>query len=316
VWCISRCICCGKDLVCCCCRCCGRDKGHKHLDSAPSTPYNQQGQYQSHGAPVYAGPGAFSQTATFDGATKVHADSLPAMPSWDTAASRKVEVIEEAAPESHEMDRLRTNASPAPRSDTTSPLARPIPMQDRGSPYGSRTDLSNPAYGGAAAARPAYGEENAYGSGAYTRPPRSPAPGGRASPSPYGPSTPNDRYGAGASPYGASPYGGSASYGGNAQESANPYGGSNAYGGSSGGNAGYGNSGGYGASSSPYGNTQSPYGGNASGGANAYGGSNAYGGNSNAYGNNNRYDGGGNASSSPYGQYNNSRPAGNGWRDI
>jgi hypothetical protein len=300
--------------VCCCCRCCGRgDKGHKHLDSVPSTPY--QGQYQSHGAPVYAGPGAFSQTATFDGSTKVHADSLPAMPSWDTAASRKVEVIEEAAPESHEMDRLRTNASPAPRSDTTSPLARPIPMQGRGSPYGSRTDLSSPAYGGATGgAQPGYGDDRygngAYGNSAYERPPRSPGLGGPSLPSPYGPSTPNDRYGAGAS---ANPYGGSAAYAGNSHESANAYG-SNAYGNSSGGN-----SGGYGAASSPYG--QSPYGGGSpSGGPTAYGGSNAYGGGSNSYGGGgNRYGGGGASGNSPYGQYgsgNNSRPAGNGWRDI
>ena len=259
---------------------------------------------------MYAGAGAFSQTATFDGATKVHADSLPAMPSWDTAASRKVEVIEEATPESHEMDRLRTNASPVPRSDTTSPLARPIPMQGRaGSPYGSRTDLPSPGYGGATAgaAQPGYGDDRYGGSNPYGRPPRSPGPGG--------PSAPNDRYGAG-----ASPYGGSAPYGGNAHESANPYGGSNAYGGNSGGgnsgggnsgggnSGGYGNSSGYGASAGPYGSNQSPYGGNSNAGSNAYGGS------SNSYGNNNRY--GGNASSSPYGQYNNPRPAGNGWRDI
>jgi hypothetical protein len=108
---------------------------------------------------VYAAGNAFSQTATFDG--KVHEDSLPAMPSWETAASRKVEIMEE--PETHEMDRLKHDSSPgALGSGTISPPARPIPMRN-----GSATSLGagSPRLQGQAfpAGQSPYGQPSGYG---------------------------------------------------------------------------------------------------------------------------------------------------------
>ncbi|KAF2434746.1 hypothetical protein EJ08DRAFT_730453 [Tothia fuscella] len=123
LWCFARCLCCGAECACCCFRCCAgccgsKNKRHKHLDSSPNTPYrnappshawNQQ--YQSAPAPVYgAAPvQAAPQFATFDASRNkpVHEDSLPMMPSWENAASRKVEVIEH--PESHELDKINPN---------------------------------------------------------------------------------------------------------------------------------------------------------------------------------------------------------------
>jgi hypothetical protein len=51
------------------------------------------------------------------------------MPSWETAPSRKVEVEEQL--ESHEMDRLKHDGSPALGSgQVTPPVPRPIPMRN------------------------------------------------------------------------------------------------------------------------------------------------------------------------------------------
>ncbi|KAF2666191.1 hypothetical protein BT63DRAFT_442474 [Microthyrium microscopicum] len=121
LWCFVRCLCCGKALP-------SRHKEHKHLDSVPSTPYNNQ--YQSPPQPIYQ-QNAFAQTATFDSSTKIHADSLPAMPSWETAASKKIEVLEE--PEKYEMDRLKQDRSPG-IGGQESPAARPIPMRNQSGP--------------------------------------------------------------------------------------------------------------------------------------------------------------------------------------
>jgi hypothetical protein len=145
VICVARCICCGAECVCCCFKCCSgccgsgrRDKGHQQLGSVPPTPYgggygggggglpfhNQQ--YRSAPAPVYqnnnmGGGNSYAQTATFEG--KVHEDSLPAMPSWENAQERRVEVMEDAKPnavgagESHELEKL------SPAGQATSPSA-------------------------------------------------------------------------------------------------------------------------------------------------------------------------------------------------
>jgi hypothetical protein len=76
---------------------------------------------------VYAAGGdSFGQTATFEG--KVHEDALPAMPSWETANSKKIEVMEQN-PESHEMDRLKGGDSPL-MSGAVTPQPRPVPMRD------------------------------------------------------------------------------------------------------------------------------------------------------------------------------------------
>lgn len=95
--------------------------------------YNTQ--YQSAPQPAYHNP--YSQTATFESA-KVHEDSLPAMPSWDNAASRQVEVIEDAKPESHELEKLNPNGrTNSPPSAVNAGYAAPKPVRPGGggSPY-------------------------------------------------------------------------------------------------------------------------------------------------------------------------------------
>jgi hypothetical protein len=97
--CFIRCCCCGLECCCGCFRCCNsccpsprnkKDKPSKHLDppyQPPAHNFNQG--YQPNAPPVYT-PGP-PQFASFDVSKPVHEDSLPPMPSWDTAVSRKVE---------------------------------------------------------------------------------------------------------------------------------------------------------------------------------------------------------------------------------
>ncbi|PIB01507.1 hypothetical protein CB0940_00980 [Cercospora beticola] len=106
VLCIARCLCCGVECCCACCscfnRCCPspRGRGERGYEQAPPTPY--QNQYQPHppmhnpyfasGGAGYRGNPSFAQTATFESSSqKVHEDSLPEMPSWKNASSRRIE---------------------------------------------------------------------------------------------------------------------------------------------------------------------------------------------------------------------------------
>jgi hypothetical protein len=105
--------------------------------------YNTQ--YASTPAPAYQN-NAFSQTATFDG--KVHEDSLPAMPSWENATSRKVEVVEEVKPgaeESHELEKLSPQgvASPPIVPGFAAPQAARTVGSGPASPY-AQTDERDP----------------------------------------------------------------------------------------------------------------------------------------------------------------------------
>lgn len=111
----------------------------------PGLPLYNNSQYQRAPAPVYQ-HNAFAQTATFDG--KVHEDSLPAMPSWETATSRQVEVVEDAKPpgESHELEKLNPagHASRAASPAVVPGFSAPQPARTVGngptSPYGHETD--------------------------------------------------------------------------------------------------------------------------------------------------------------------------------
>lgn len=104
----------------------------------PSQAWNQQ--YQSQPQPAYHSPApapaptpfqaasaGVPQFATFEAPSKnIHEDSLPAMPSWETAAQKKVEVWEE--PEAHELEKL----SPMGQATTTtlnSGVASPQPIR-------------------------------------------------------------------------------------------------------------------------------------------------------------------------------------------
>jgi hypothetical protein len=109
LFCVARCICCGVELCSCCVSCftcCGtcckgggrsRDRPSKYKDDytrMPPTPY--QG-YQPAPSPMaYGGAGNPNppQFATFDDPSSkrlVNEDSLPHMPSWDTATKRRIE---------------------------------------------------------------------------------------------------------------------------------------------------------------------------------------------------------------------------------
>lgn len=107
IWCCARCLCCGAECCCGCLscfnRCCPSPRGGKRgggggYEKPPLMPY----QYQIP-RPMYMG----AQTARFDASSggrggKVHDDALPAMPTWSTATSHKVEDESEAL----EMEKL------------------------------------------------------------------------------------------------------------------------------------------------------------------------------------------------------------------
>ena len=110
LFCLVQCLCCGVScakMLCCCCRGCGRGKSREKpsrfqddYQHMPPTPYSG---YQPTPNPMtYRGA---PSTATFDVSSgkKINEDSLPAMPSWDTAQTRR---IEEKPREDVEMGRL------------------------------------------------------------------------------------------------------------------------------------------------------------------------------------------------------------------
>ena len=99
LWCIFSCLCCGISLGAACIRClscggcCGACRGSrraKAYEPMPPTPQPYQG-YQPPAQPMMYNNGP--QFATFDAGNKRSAnpDALPSMPSWDTAATRRVE---------------------------------------------------------------------------------------------------------------------------------------------------------------------------------------------------------------------------------
>jgi len=118
IWCIARCLfcgasCCGSCLRCCDCCPSGSRRAQDHpsrfrdeYTHVPPTPYSG---YQPVPAPTpHSGfqpvpaPMAYQQAntpqwATFDTSSnkKIDEDSLPPMPSWDTAQTRRVEDLSE-----------------------------------------------------------------------------------------------------------------------------------------------------------------------------------------------------------------------------
>ncbi|KAI9803757.1 MAG: hypothetical protein M1825_001637 [Sarcosagium campestre] len=107
IFCIVRCCCCG--VSCCgdCLRCCGRGskKRTKHLDdiSRPSPAYG--GYRPPPGPPAYEPPRFAHFESSHGQGGKIHEDSLPAMPSWETAQSKKV-MDESARHDDVELGRL------------------------------------------------------------------------------------------------------------------------------------------------------------------------------------------------------------------
>lgn len=115
VWCLISCLCCG--VQCCkgcadCCTCCcssgGGGGGHRSKYADDPSPYHpppppSYGYQAPPGPPAYRG----AQYARFDApsSNKVDGDSLPAMPTWEGATTRRVE---DTSPRSEdvEMNRL------------------------------------------------------------------------------------------------------------------------------------------------------------------------------------------------------------------
>lgn len=137
LWCIFSCLCCGISLCAACGRCvtcfgcCGAcDRGSRRRKDPeyhpmPPTPTPYQG-YQPQSNMMYNGNGP--QFATFDAGNKrsanVHEDSLPTMPSWDNAPTRRVE-DHTPQPRGSDMEMERM----LPHQGATSPI--------RDSPYQS-----------------------------------------------------------------------------------------------------------------------------------------------------------------------------------
>lgn len=127
LWCVFSCLCCGISLCAACGRCvtcfgcCGAcDRGSRRrkdpeYQPMPPTPTPYQG-YQPQNNMMYNGNGP--QFATFDAGNKrsanIHEDSLPTMPSWDTAQTRRVE---DRSPQPRgadmEMERMLPQHTPA-----------------------------------------------------------------------------------------------------------------------------------------------------------------------------------------------------------
>jgi len=101
---------CGKCLTCGgCCGACRRGRRRKDPEyhPMPPTPTPYQG-YQQQPLPMMYNNNA-PQFATFDAGAKgrgVHEDSLPAMPSWDNAATRRVEDRSHPRDSDMEMERM------------------------------------------------------------------------------------------------------------------------------------------------------------------------------------------------------------------
>jgi hypothetical protein len=149
---------------------------------APPPPPQINTQYQSHATPQiarqpsnphfnpqvnpkFARPVSPEQPqyATFDAHSKpANEDALPAMPSWNDARSRQVEVEEEAVPEKRgdvEMDRLNNNGS-VPNTSVAGVAAGAVGAGMRGSPGPGRSPIS-PAQGADGYGFPA-GYQNQY----------------------------------------------------------------------------------------------------------------------------------------------------------
>ncbi|KAL5357510.1 hypothetical protein BJX96DRAFT_172588 [Aspergillus floccosus] len=182
VACIINCMCCGIQ----CCRCCGccscccpspRNKSPKYLDDPynhppPPMPPPSNPVYQpSPAPPVYRGQ---QQVARFDApkspTPKINEDALPAMPSWDSAVTRRVE-DKEAHSDAMEMEPLNP-ANHEPRRMPSNP--GPHGPNYMGLPPPVRTGTSSSYY---PESRP-YDDQSAYGMR---------SPGGMASPGPISP---------------------------------------------------------------------------------------------------------------------------------
>ncbi|KAJ0419413.1 hypothetical protein BJY00DRAFT_286024 [Aspergillus carlsbadensis] len=163
--CIVNCLCCGIRCCTSCCGCCcpsPRPKKAKYADDPyhhqpppmPQMPQmpppnhgyqaEYQGGYQSTQAlPTYRG----AQVARFDtpsspGHSKVNEDALPAMPSWDSAVTRRVEDTTPHS-ESVEMEPLNPASRPPHRTPSAPRMNAGMNVGGYGAPPPIRTAPQN-----------------------------------------------------------------------------------------------------------------------------------------------------------------------------
>ncbi|KAI0392384.1 hypothetical protein F5Y17DRAFT_360911 [Xylariaceae sp. FL0594] len=163
VWCIIRCCCCGLSCCCECCyclKCCGeccgmcsppRGRRNKYMDEPLAAPIHDQG-YRPQ-APMHAGgfgpaKPTVPQYAEFDAGNKQDADSLPAMPTWENANSKKV-LVEEEAVEMEPLQKPQASQASQPsllvNMPSRSQVASPRAMSPGGiSPYGPPPGAGGP----------------------------------------------------------------------------------------------------------------------------------------------------------------------------
>ncbi|KAF4976701.1 hypothetical protein FZEAL_6665 [Fusarium zealandicum] len=156
VWCVVRCCCCGLSCCCGCCqclKCCGDCCGacdppgarrHKHLDD-PYAPQNEHHGYRNEppmnaSVPRFAPKPAHSeppQYADFEMTKPRNEDSLPEMPSWEGANSKRITVHENAV----EMDSLQ---KPVPDQKTgVMDGTSSAPLTPYGQPQGDSSGYLN-----------------------------------------------------------------------------------------------------------------------------------------------------------------------------
>ena len=184
VWCIVRCCCCGLSCCCscfnclkCCGNCCGccdtPNKKHKHLDEpdfppafAPHSGYKAPDPMMSGGTPFSPAP-SYARFETGPNGMAIdpkpiNDDALPPMPSWDTAAKRRISIEDE--PGAVELGEL----NPA--------TGQRMPLMTGAAGAGPISRSNSPAIGTASAGVSPYGHPNG-GAGGYV----SPGPNGQLS---------------------------------------------------------------------------------------------------------------------------------------
>ncbi|KAK5046418.1 hypothetical protein LTR84_008221 [Exophiala bonariae] len=156
LWCVVQCICCGATLCSCCCGGCrgcgskgsGRDRRSKHQDDYTRMPPTPYGGYQPAPAPMAYGMPQYNAAprfATFeDPSRKIHEDSLPHMPSWDTAAKRRVEDTSYHPNDDLEMNQLDPHAQAVRGGGYNSVPHGPLSPQPQPDVYGHNTGINQP----------------------------------------------------------------------------------------------------------------------------------------------------------------------------
>lgn len=159
LWCIFSCLCCGVSLCSACVKCltcgnccgaCGSSRGRRkdaEYQAMPPTPTPYQGYQPQPGPMMYNHNGP--QFATFDAGNKrsanIHEDSLPAMPSWDNAPTRRVEEPtlsqqQQRARDDMEMERMLPYGQSQRSPTHESPYASDLGAQNQTSRGGYNND--------------------------------------------------------------------------------------------------------------------------------------------------------------------------------